>query len=1381
MKSAIILIFYIVNSLQSTLYVKLAACSGSRSCDGSLENPFPDLRTAFDEILNGKKDDQFSIEVLDEVMTEPFEASKSPSDGSTNKKYIFSDISLIRISGVGEQKTRITFLEEHLLSLIVKNTTLVLRNLKLQGNSPYKDSFSEKFINEGKLNPFNKGLFNLLSPVTLLIENCEFNGIFSYNSNNNLAFHCLIYCSNPSASDMIKISITNMIITGASFYQGIILTDNNINDLTPLVGIEIKQMKIFETYSTNFPRWIGKISMSLAGPAYYDFLFILRNTVISISDSQIMNSARILLATQNCHITIKNLNYNKKIPDGYETAPDFIYLLFYNILIASDIQISDSKIQSYDDVNGANNRDFTFVNQMYMPSTLLDFERNQAVFMFGRYNSVTLQRITIKDTSIIKKENFLMAIFFIEIQNEITVTDMTVKSLRFDSESFFGLNSIIHISIGNALIMNNIVIEDLSILAFSSAVGIFSNIGNSIKISGLKTYKTIFRLKSNVEEVFAAYNNVFTDSFLYFNKLSADLKFASFIQVFINNEFAGVNFLMDTLYCLSGGLINAFRGNTISLSNSYFKSFVADFMSSTITLGVSNFMLLDIVTIENCKSFTGVIFSLIQNYIKMKNSSFRDNGSFGNYFLNALWEAGFYVGFRENTLETDKCAFSNGKADNKGGVISIEIGNRITFLNTDLYGNTATKGNSQGGAIYMRSNNIFICRNCFLARNDGSRGGVIFSEDIAIITIEDSDLFINEGLEGTVLNVIGGVVASFRNIVFRLNEGRNYGGMFWIDERNQINFENCTFYNNMVRRNRPLIQANFYNEMSFLNIKIYFNFSTMYPLFDNDTISVGWGQEFLFAQGGCKIFFKNISVSNMNESISFLRSGFGSDIKIEGITFENLKWKSIFFFTRNNIVSIINMIVLNSKMETEDSTVNGMFQIESHNTFNIYNISFSTCELLSPLFYFLVTNTIKIRQLTMRMIKFTNIDSTAFLLIGENMFDIQDFKAIDLEGMKNTNFLWRISKTNTLILNNVSFQGFFKFDEGEESSIILDIEGPKNIISFDNLKINIENPELNKKSDITFLKSAPVENNITLQNSAITTKRLFQIFLILGRNTISFKNIQFKQNLLIGGLLSLFDNARAEFVDVKFSKNIVKDTEFQLKFVNLCKAAFIKIIVDNNNNFIHSNLSNIYINSSDFINVESRASIPTNNIFLVYGINQSNISIKFAQIINRRSNKSSSIVTIDKSSIKIEKSFLGFNQAGDGGFIAIRNQGNLSLVDNKIISNTALKGGVMSLNNFKKVSVFNNHFIRNSADGLGTTLGRGGIAYADKTIDDFYILELENNKFDLTLAGIGGILFLKNKIVKDYAEEQILITKNKIRNTRVKKFLFIFFNYLYLC
>jgi hypothetical protein len=161
MKPLILLIFWTVKSLQTTFYVKVAACSGNQSCDGSLENPFPDLRTAFEEILIRKNVDQMNIEVLDQEITEPFEASKSSTDGSSNKKYIFSEKGLIRISGVGDQKTKILIRDEHLFSLIIKSTTLILRNLKFQGNSPFKDSFSEKLTNEGKLNFFNKGLFNL--------------------------------------------------------------------------------------------------------------------------------------------------------------------------------------------------------------------------------------------------------------------------------------------------------------------------------------------------------------------------------------------------------------------------------------------------------------------------------------------------------------------------------------------------------------------------------------------------------------------------------------------------------------------------------------------------------------------------------------------------------------------------------------------------------------------------------------------------------------------------------------------------------------------------------------------------------------------------------------------------------------------------------------------------------------------------------------------------------------------------------------------------------------------------------------------------------------------------------------------------------------------
>ena len=93
---------------------------------------------------------------------------------------------------------------------------------------------------------------------------------------------------------------------------------------------------------------------------------------------------------------IKNAYFQNDKTNFYSISPEFICLLFQNYFQGINLMIMNSSIYGYDDSIDPINRDFSVLNYNFIPSTLLDFERNQAFFMFGKENDVYLQNISIK-------------------------------------------------------------------------------------------------------------------------------------------------------------------------------------------------------------------------------------------------------------------------------------------------------------------------------------------------------------------------------------------------------------------------------------------------------------------------------------------------------------------------------------------------------------------------------------------------------------------------------------------------------------------------------------------------------------------------------------------------------------------------------------------------------------------------------------------------------------------------------------------------------------------------------------------------------------------------------------------------------------------------
>ena len=71
--------------------------------------------------------------------------------------------------------------------------------------------------------------------------------------------------------------------------------------------------------------------------------------------------------------------------------------------------------------------------------------------------------------------------------------------------------------------LRNLILENINLLAYSSTLGIFSNLANIIFVEGVKSMKTILRIKSNLKEVFNVYSKVFADLLLYLKKDQVNL------------------------------------------------------------------------------------------------------------------------------------------------------------------------------------------------------------------------------------------------------------------------------------------------------------------------------------------------------------------------------------------------------------------------------------------------------------------------------------------------------------------------------------------------------------------------------------------------------------------------------------------------------------------------------------------------------------------------------------------------------------------------------------------------------------------------------------------------------------------------------------------
>ena len=90
--------------------------------------------------------------------------------------------------------------------------------------------FGENFNDdERKISPLANGMVNILSPALLWIENCDFEGAFTYKSSLNLAFRSFIYFVSLNVSKRIKITLKNISVTDALYPQGFIFTDSKSN------------------------------------------------------------------------------------------------------------------------------------------------------------------------------------------------------------------------------------------------------------------------------------------------------------------------------------------------------------------------------------------------------------------------------------------------------------------------------------------------------------------------------------------------------------------------------------------------------------------------------------------------------------------------------------------------------------------------------------------------------------------------------------------------------------------------------------------------------------------------------------------------------------------------------------------------------------------------------------------------------------------------------------------------------------------------------------------------------------------------------------------------------------------------------------------------
>lgn len=865
-----------------------------------------------------------------------------------------------------------------------------------------------------------------------------------------------------------------------------------------------------------------------------------------------------------------------------------------------------------------------------------------------------------------------------------------------------------------------------------------------------------------------------------------------------------------------GGFLKATTANDISLINSKFEEFVALTIGGVLYIEKEN----NSIVIDSCSfdnnmgQYAGFAYFKKYSNVKVFNSSFaqQTSESYGGAIVlgqntkiniaectfsqcSSLNDDGSVLITEDqmNIIDIESSSFLKNSAGANGGAFSINYATELTISNSSFINNSAGD-EAFGGCIFCNENNTIIIESsffqgCHVGRFGGggifaftSYNRILFKNNVFKDTKVESD---GAAFVAYVANYLYDNSSIYENISNRIIEdetiadfSKSMGGIGFIQQLNDINFENVVFLNISTAFNGGLTTIETNNSISMKNVSLH-------NIFAGETGGV------IFAQDNNVIIITDSKFKR-------IRNG-----KLGGFIYA-------LFTNYINIASIEGNGIL-SKGEA-----GGLAYLEDINTFLIDNSIFNNVSTgnYGGLIYSKFLSQIFISNSIFSYVNASE-SGAAFYLLRYNHIKISNTIFVNITSNFLGSFVYAIEK-NTLIFEKVNISnssgsgngGIFYIETLNEFNLSHSIIGSnlvwmgsefffleKNFIEFSSIMLmkvlnlgKVDYFIARSNNTIIFTNNLVEVLNISIffhfdkniilffRDNKFRESNLFDNFIVAN----SFCTI-FIQNFIIG-----FQTNKVAIFLADSESNITNITIYQKqKYIKTdsLNGKTEKINLQTNSAILYGIRSTIIINKLQVLksNRNSFACISAEeSIIFIYRsyfqsqikkfkrpeliFKNSNIVLRSSIFLHARSISDGGLIYVElydldplqissKNSIIFERSLFYFNSAlRNGGVLFFRN--NSKVLNNsftskncKYVKNSAFAGGALSLENITSIQIENNTFYKNRAikwnhSRTERKTAKGGTLYL--VFPENALIDILNNSFRGNHAKIGGAIFAKH-------------------------------------
>ena len=1300
-------------SLQNFFITNSEQCPQNMICDGSFNNPFAGLISAFSQsIISSHLSQDFSIifhlisnnyTITDQDLVllsgnqyiqlynrtyQLFEktidsGSKTFFDNIKMKPYLCSNDSTIECSN----KIIINLKTEN-FSITISGT-MNIENINWYGNNlPFKQLYTDYLC----INSSNNDCCNILD----LFDNSSINcSLINYDNSNRKAltkydyYHGLfLFKYSNSALNIIRCSFNYIISISENSYEGFLF----------LIGSYVNLQKKYNPNTNKGGLFVDKINVTLINSSFESNYFI--NGLIYLYDNS--NNNTIITFS---HTNISNYN-TFKIADISQNYNNFTIVISNSTL----------KLEFACFYNTSNPIYAYLQNQLFFTSCTYNLVFSQqyydkiCIFNAFMYNNIEISDISVNIPFIDSKyvSNIIFNFSPLEDQGRLYYCPSNYQLFVFSYNSTFSLENsffidINHVGLIQAINFTTITLQNLATLNNFSLLSFSAN---------LNTKSCLFY--GNNE------NNIFI----------------------LNSSFIG-------FYAVNySPFMFLYSKNLVTMNGIYMNNIVGLGLSSGFYVGEENTIYIDNTTFSNIIGCEGTILYLSDyNNVYMTNV-ININVSSNSTDVNAIYLGRDYG----NNLYFDNCSFYN-----MNGIIVETVFIGIVVLNNIYVKNDGiTNTLVQVLVVYINSTgylNNSIIEGCY---SQNALGLVYSFSNFSYVYLYNDTFRDNYMFRGTILLIDTQSFGEIFNCTFINSTSLDFGGSIYIEKQSNLKIIQCNFISSHSLISGGTIFSSFSNEILLIESNFSFSNARWYGGFieieENnslsiiscqfDTLSIMSKGGFIYAKTDNTIMLFNIflnnCISNLGSIIYLVNFNTANIININVTNVLAGRSGGIIFSYLNNTIIMYNC---NYSFVNSLNLAGGMY-LDSSNIINISN-----CFLLNissensgGILYSVLENSIIFNNSKI-INSFLSYGDGAILfdLINSNILVIINSEWVNISSFY-TSYAISLENENQIVIFNNTFQ----------SQVTIYFEGfilanKDNIINITFTNISYNKDSIQSGIFIQLLKNSSIIEasylNITINNNII-------IFYIFGGSSVSLNYVNFNNISTNYYIMKLFASSQINITNIKWSFSNVEsimgsDSYF---YISNCIFLFKSLINRANNPFFYIDSSNLTIKSSKMKgNFQEMQFISATN---------SEIFLRKSDFIGFFTSQSGSVLYGETLNIiEISKCLFLFNQAqNSGGVISItlndqsnllNSFGNITIIftHNIFANNIAFSyGGSVSLKNLES------NLVNLPNLSLYSLLISNSTFYFNKAVDggalylaDFFSTEIRFNMFKYNVAVEGNL------------------------------------------